>query len=470
MRQLNEILLANGFLVLIWIAYELVFKHQRLFQANRIFLLAGSVLAVILPFVPWHLEIGNIQMPVLQVQPVEDLPMIPDYMAMDQAGMITASRSGIHWIIAGYWAAVTFLTLVSLIQLFRLLWWARASQVIRMDGLRIVPLRKQWSAFSFFRNVYYPAPFDLSEASTQTIIEHEKIHIRQWHSLDNIIFVILRIFFFYNPAVYLLTQRIRLVHEFIADKATAGHDKAAYSHTLISHQFLVPGIILMHSFNNQTFLKRRLTMLTKNKQKRLASLSYGLIAPMIALMVVISGWSATAQDQAKKTKEEIAKAAVEKELTKAGYSKSDIDEIKKRIDGIDITKAQIKPEVITELVKPTKSGKTLDGQDVFVMVEEMPTFHGGKIEDFRNWVQKNITYPEEAKKNKIQGTVYLSFVVDTEGQVKAIEIIRSANPALDNEVIRAMKTAPAWKPGKQAGKPVNVAFSIPIKFVLSNEK
>jgi len=227
-------------------------------------------------------------------------------------------------------------------------------------------------------------------------------------------------------------------------------------------------MILMHSFNNQTFLKRRLTMLTKNKQKRLAGISYALIIPMIALMVMLSGWSATAQDQAKKSKEEIAKAAVEKELTKAGFSKAEIEEIKLRIDNVPHTVISQKPKGINEAVKPMETGKTLNGEKVFAMVDEMPTFQGGRIEDFRNWVQKNIQYPEEAKKNKIQGTVYLSFVVDTEGQVKGIEIIRSANPVLDNEVIRAMKTAPAWKPGKQGGKVVNVAFSIPIRFVLDN--
>lgn len=209
-------------------------------------------------------------------------------------------------------------------------------------------------------------------------------------------------------------------------------------------------------------------MLTKNKQKKLARLSYALVLPMIALMVLISGWSATAQDQAKKSKEEIAKAAVEKELTKAGYSKADIEEIKMRIDQVNVKKEALKtPEAGIDKT-PMKSGKTIDGQEIFVMVEEMPTFQGGKIEDFRNWVQKNVSYPAEAKKDKIQGTVYLSFVVDTDGKVRQIEIIRSANPLLDNEVIRAMKGAPDWKPGKQGGKTVNVAFSIPVKFVLDN--
>jgi protein TonB len=68
--------------------------------------------------------------------------------------------------------------------------------------------------------------------------------------------------------------------------------------------------------------------------------------------------------------------------------------------------------------------------------------------------------------NGISGTVYVSFVVNRRGEIAGINIIRGVDPSLDEEVIKALKGAPKWEPGKQRGKPVNVSFSIPIKFIL----
>ena len=454
MSHLNEILLTNIFLILIWLAYEFLFSRQRLFQANRIFLVSGSAIAVILPWLPWQIQLGSFSAPVITIPMAMDPVPLADPGIVAQSGMITASTQSVNWLSILYWSIAGFLALVSIAQLVRLRIWARRGKALYQNGLKIVPLNKPWSAFSFFRTIYFPAPFDPHSAETLLILKHEEVHCRQLHSLDNILMLIIRILFFYNPVVYLLTSRIRLVHEYIADEETAGTDKAEYSHTLIRHQFLVPGLLLMHSFNKKSLLKRRLSMLFKNKQTRNAGWNYLLALPVISLMILISGWSATAQDQAKKSKEEIAKMAVEKELTKAGFSKADIDEIKIRIDGKMVEKALMPIDL------------KYNGEDVFTVVKDMPKFQNGTIEDYRNWIQKNVEYPADAKTKKIQGTVYITFIVDTKGQVVQPEIIRSVDPILDQEVMRALKTSPAWTPGMQKGKPVNVAFAMPIKFIL----
>ena len=454
MSHLNEILLTNIFLILIWLAYEFLFSRQRLFQANRIFLVSGSAIAVILPWLPWQIQLGSFSAPVITIPMAMDPLPLADPGIVAQSGMITASTQSVNWLSILYWSIAGFLALVSIAQLVRLRIWARRGKALYQNGLKIVPLNKPWSAFSFFRTIYFPAPFDPHSAETLLILKHEEVHCRQLHSLDNILMLIIRILFFYNPVVYLLTSRIRLVHEYIADEETAGTDKAEYSHTLIRHQFLVPGLLLMHSFNKKSLLKRRLSMLFKNKQTRNAGWNYLLALPVISLMILISGWSATAQDQAKKSKEEIAKMAVEKELTKAGFSKADIDEIKIRIDGKMVEKALMPIDL------------KYNGEDVFTVVKDMPKFQNGTIEDYRNWIQKNVEYPADAKTKKIQGTVYITFIVDTKGQVVQPEIIRSVDPILDQEVMRALKTSPAWTPGMQKGKPVNVAFAMPIKFIL----
>lgn len=103
---------------------------------------------------------------------------------------------------------------------------------------------------------------------------------------------------------------------------------------------------------------------------------------------------------------------------------------------------------------------------VFLIVEDMPTFQGGTIENFRNYIQNTVKYPQLAMENSISGTVYVSFVVNRRGEVASINIVRGVDPSLDEAVINALKLAPKWEPGKQRGKPVNVSFSIPVKFIL----
>jgi protein TonB len=111
-----------------------------------------------------------------------------------------------------------------------------------------------------------------------------------------------------------------------------------------------------------------------------------------------------------------------------------------------------------------KSGQA--EEPVFVVVEEMPTFRGGDVNYFREWVQRNVNYPDIAVENGIQGKVFVSFVVDKEGNVSDVDILRGVDPSLDDEVIRVVHSSPTWLPGKQRDVPVNVKFSITVNFQL----
>ena len=101
-----------------------------------------------------------------------------------------------------------------------------------------------------------------------------------------------------------------------------------------------------------------------------------------------------------------------------------------------------------------------------VAVDEKPKFMGGDENEFTRWVFKNLTYPEEAKRNGIQGRVICSFVVDTNGNITEIKILRGVDPSLDREAIRAISKSPKWTPGKNRGKPVRVSYTFPVVFQL----
>jgi len=103
---------------------------------------------------------------------------------------------------------------------------------------------------------------------------------------------------------------------------------------------------------------------------------------------------------------------------------------------------------------------------VFVLVEDMPVFQGGGLETFHNYIQGKLRYPRIAEENSISGTVHVAFVINKEGVLADIEILRGVDPSLNNEVIRVLKAAPNWTPGKQRDKPVLVRMSMPVKFTL----
>lgn len=105
-------------------------------------------------------------------------------------------------------------------------------------------------------------------------------------------------------------------------------------------------------------------------------------------------------------------------------------------------------------------------EEIFVVVEDMPTFRGGDVNKFRNWVQQRVKYPQIAAENGIQGKVFLMFVVEPDGSVSNVTIMRGVDPALDNEAIRVVESSPKWAPGKQRGAPVRVRFSITVNFQL----
>jgi len=120
-----------------------------------------------------------------------------------------------------------------------------------------------------------------------------------------------------------------------------------------------------------------------------------------------------------------------------------------------------------------KSDELLTGQEgetsdePFIFVEVKPTFKGGDIEKFREWVQKKAIYPQLAQDNGIQGKVMLTFVVERDGSVTNVKIVKGVDKLLDDEAAKAIEASPKWSPGLQRGRPVRVRFVIPIIFAFN---
>ena len=100
----------------------------------------------------------------------------------------------------------------------------------------------------------------------------------------------------------------------------------------------------------------------------------------------------------------------------------------------------------------------------FQLVETKPTFQGGSAADFSKWVNENLKYPQTAKDAGVQGRVAAQFVVNTDGKIQDVKILRGVHPDLDAEVVRVISSSPDWTPGYVKGEPVKVTYTFPVVF------
>ena len=103
-------------------------------------------------------------------------------------------------------------------------------------------------------------------------------------------------------------------------------------------------------------------------------------------------------------------------------------------------------------------------EEIFVTAEEMPTFQGGDLSKFRNWVQSNVKYPQIALENGIQGNVVIKFVVEKDGKLSNIQVLQTPDKTLADAAVQVLQKSPKWKPGKQRNKPVRVTYTLPVSF------
>jgi len=148
-----------------------------------------------------------------------------------------------------------------------------------------------------------------------------------------------------------------------------------------------------------------------------------------------------------------------------------VDSIKpedvKQLMTADQAQTEVTNKEVVEVVQAVKEEvQEAEPEEVpFVVVEEMPMYPGGDVELLK-YIAEHTQYPEVAKENNIQGRVIVRFCVTAKGGVSQVSILKGVDPELDKEAIRVVNTLPAFKPGKQGGKPVPVWYMVPITFTL----
>ncbi len=123
----------------------------------------------------------------------------------------------------------------------------------------------------------------------------------------------------------------------------------------------------------------------------------------------------------------------------------------------------------TEIIQTVEiEEEVIEDDQPFLKAEKMPSFQGGDLATFRNWVQSQLKYPQIAAENGISGQVILSFVIERNGKLTNIEVLRTPDRSLADEAIRVLKKSPDWSPGLQRNKAVRVKYTLPVVFKIQN--
>lgn len=275
MNALTYLLHVNLYLLLFYLFYLVLLHNETFFRLNRFYLVGSGILSLFIPLLraDWIKELFVTE----QVQQFAQIinTSVPQtdnitftVIKAEEQPLLTATE----W----FWLIYGVVTLVFLINFLRKLYLLN----------KVLKKENKGQAFSFFNKI----SIDSELEGQETIMKHEQVHAKQWHSADVIFFELFTAMNWFNPISYLYKNAIKNIHEFIADETAAStlESKSAYALLLVSNVFDTQPQQLTNSFYNQSLLKRRIIMLHKTKSRKVAILKYGLSVPLFAGMVIFS--------------------------------------------------------------------------------------------------------------------------------------------------------------------------------------
>lgn len=431
------LLLVNLYLLLFYGFYAVLLRSETFFQLNRLYLVTSSLLSFFIPV--FHNQWIRDLFITKEVQHTLFSYQAPDVVynfKPIQDHHITVGQILLYLYVAG-----------TLVLALKFVW-----QLLSLK--RIISDPGASGAFSFFKAIRLGG--NSSADNQQIITEHEQVHARQWHSADILLIETIAVINWFNPIVYYYRFGIKHIHEYIADQQAVknGTDKAEYALLLLSQAFKAPTHRLVTPFFNESLLKRRIIMLQKSRSRYAALLKYGLLAPLFILMLVLSA----AAISRNKTVRLINRKAEEVFLTPA----TSLAPVKENTRPAPRHTIKNPPPVI---VLSDAIAKKDDNGPVFTIVEQEPEFKGG-IQEFYNFLNQNLRYPEQMIRANVQGKIIVSMTVEQDGSLSDIKVVKDIGFGSGEEAVRVLQLSPKWIPGFQNGHAVRVRFTLPIAFNL----
>ena len=375
--------------------------------------------------------------------------------------VVKAQAPSITWmdmLLGIYWAGVAVLSLRLVWQLFSIIRLAVISRKQEVEGITVHLLRGEGSPFSFFRWVFmYPST--LEGRQLHEVMVHECTHVSGLHSLDTLFSELFSIACWFNPFAWLMKQEVRMNLEYLADESVLsdGNARKSYQYHLLGLAYRQPNESTKIANNfNLLPLKKRIKMMNKRRTSEIGKAKYLLFAPLAGALLMVSNIESVAREIG----EQIPEVAEVQQKAEQALN-ADVAVANPMAKAEAELKAEAKTSDATAPADTTKSV-------VYDIPETMPYFPGGQVLMLK-YLADNIKYPASAVKAKKQGRVIVTFIVQKDGSVTHAKIAKSIDPELDAEALRVVKGMPKWTPGTQNGKPVNVKYSVPVKFSLQKD-
>ena len=384
-------------LALLYLPFWGLLRKDTFFQFNRFVLLAITVLSFILPWI-------NIPEITSQLAPSETISIQLEEINVMISGKVLSENISWKTILAIIYllGAVTCLLykMIDLVRLIRFIprgcLWVHTE-----NGIHIHCHAHDVVPFSWMNHIVISEK-DYEE-NGQNILLHEQAHIACGHSWDILWLSFVEVLQWFNPFVWMLSKEIQDIHEYEADLTVLRKGINARDYQLLIIQKVVgSGSYTFANNFNHSSLKKRITMMIKEKSNPWARLKYLYILPIAAICMI----------------------------------------------------------ACTQSAKSTASDYI-----TYEAVEEKPEYPGG-MGELSKLLSSNLKYPLISQENGVQGEVLVQFVVDKEGNVEEVTVFKGVDPHLDAEALRVIKMMPKWKPGKHEGKEVNVKCTIPVGFRL----
>jgi hypothetical protein len=362
MNDFLKYLLESGIsLAALYTVYLLLLRKETCFTLIRFYLLASVLFSLALPLVEINPPTGKVLMRIVALNEIS----------------ITATNPGVPPQNSNHFGDLLFYLYIAVSAFFMVRLLVSTARIIRLifqnrvqsyQGYKIVYHKMYLLVFSFFTYIF------VSETSGQSdleeVTEHERAHIRQWHSLDIVLAELLIILQWWNPFTWLYRRTISENHEFLADKSvlSKGYNTGSYQMQVISQIFGIHTIPLTNNFN-KSIINKRIDMMEKNRSSRFSGFRF-LPALAVALVLFL--------------------------VFACGIKDSD------------------------KLSDKGKTAESLPDTSVISLAylnPDEPAAYPGGVEALMRFVAENIQYPEEAKKKGIEGKLFIRFVVDETGKV-----------------------------------------------------
>ncbi|AZQ62691.1 TonB family protein [Flammeovirga pectinis] len=514
--MLNYLLLSSSGLLILVLFYLGFHKNETFFQQNRITLLFGLVASLTFPLFD-NLLSNEHQIYITEILTTVYLPEIT-IGTTENTSSLLQSWSWEMLVLLGYTAITLLLSLRFFYSNLKLFVFIKNHPSKKVKGSLIITTEGQYPTFAYLKYIFWDNTKVLSPKEEKLIFIHEQTHIKELHSLDIFLLEILKIIFWFNPAIYIIDAALRTQHEYLADKkANQMTNDASYSQLMIRSLFEDNSISIGHGFQFST-IKNRIKMLKKertNQWKRVSSLFTFSI-----LIISIIFLQACIKDELEAVDPRLQEATTENiygfgvgdktywDINNSISIENDIDT--DNIAQVKVFKDQQLPQIFNDKVistiviyfrsdlsdnlndkikkLPSSNHQFVDNplhinrpklhslppadqikgddEEVYEVVQNPAGYPGG-MSTFYSLVGQHLKYPQKAKEKGLEGKIYLQFVVNKDGNGEDFKIVRGIDPILDNEVLRIAPTViHGWIPANNKGEIVKQRLVLPITFKL----